>query len=87
MALEFISSEKIDGTRRIPIPRRANCYRTKSGEVRFFRLNSELPDWAIKIPRRSREIEFEGYQRCVGSITYGRQRFYDREGKVIKVKR
>lgn len=87
MALEFISAESIMDMKKIPIPDRANCYRIKSGNVKFFMFNPNLPKDTREIPEESKEMSFEGFTKYAHWLSYGTHTFYDSEGNIIKVER
>jgi len=84
MALEFICSDKIEPWKktRTKIPEGVNCYRCKSGVIRFFRSNPG--NRFSRIPEEAREIEFY-MEKNAFNIEYGEPIFYDREGNVLKI--
>ena len=83
MALEFLVRHVIGICFRIKIPGGANYYNCKSGDVKFFKVNSDHPKNMKQIPENAREMYFLEYDDC-GSFYYGKPRFYDRQGKVLK---
>lgn len=84
MALEFICVETIMEGKKISLPGEANCYRTKSGSVKFFRSNPTPPEKIFVIPETAREMSFEGFARYAYWTSYGNHTFYDIEGNIIK---
>lgn len=82
MALDFICSKPIMRGGKISIPGGANCYRTKSGNINFYKFNPTLGE-ANEIPKNSKEICFENYEIFSKWKFYGNPVFYDGEGKII----
>ncbi len=88
MALEFISYENIVREEKIPIPKNANCrkadcFRKKSGEIRFFISNPAISDEMKRIPEHAEEISFDEYEKHAYNIFYGDPTFYDSQGNII----
>jgi len=80
MALEFIPPAIIiECGKNILIPRgdrRKIVYRLTSGQIKFFEINSEIPDWAREIPDTAVCMSFEEFSRNQWSIDYGKPIFY-----------
>ena len=76
MALEFICSKDIVQGEMISVPSRANCFRTKSGQIRFFRANPSLDKKTQGIYENVKEISFEQFERHAYNIDYGEPTFY-----------
>jgi len=84
MALEFLLSVKIEPWKktRIKIPEGVNCYRCKSGIIRFFKSNPEIR--FKRIPKEAKEIEFY-MERNSFNIEYGNPKFYDFKGNDLNI--
>ncbi len=84
MVLEFLLSVKIEPWKktRIKIPEGVNCYRCKSGLIRFFRSNPE--NRFSRIPKEAKEIEFY-MEKNAFNIEYGKPAFYDLGGNLLKI--
>ena len=59
MALEFIDYKDIIQGKKISVPNGANCFRTKSGQIKFFKVNPCLGDKTYEIPKGVKEMSFE----------------------------
>ncbi len=81
MALEFICAESVEHGKKIVIPMGADCYRLRSGRIKFF---EHCSNGEKKIPRNSRYISFD-IERNVYNIAYGRPSFYDVQGNDLNM--
>lgn len=82
MALEFICAEIIMHGKRIKIPRGADCYRCKSGKIKFFKANQVNGEKVI--PRGAEYISFS-MERNAFNIGYGSPSFYWSGGNDLKM--
>ena len=79
MALEFIDYKDIIQGKKISVPNGANCFRTKSGQIKFFKVNPCLGDKTYEIPKGVKEMSFEESERRAYHIYYGEPTFYPTE--------
>ena len=88
MALEFICSENIIRDEKISIPqnsrfKRANCFRTVSGKIKFFVSNPTIVAKMKEIPKEATEMSFDEYEKHAYNTFYGVPTFYNSQGNII----
>jgi len=68
---------------RINVPEGANCYRYKSGKIKFYESNPEKR--FKKIPDSARGVAFQDFEKFCYWTYYGKAEFYDSEGNNLKM--
>lgn len=92
MAIKHLCSVVIEDGERIALPKKANFYRKKSGEARYFHVNPKPVPSLEAIPtkpfliffkKKPYSMEFKNYRRNRGNIQYGETIFYDKNNNIF----